>query len=258
MTGKAQNEQQDMATESSGRNTIVLLIAALFLLALLSFAYLQLSKAENLPIAQVKISGSFENIKPEMLKKIINQDIQGNFFTLDVGRLYARLIAMEWAQQVWIHRVWPDTLSIDLKEHSPVAFVDNKGLMNAQGEIFARHTGVYENRLPKFLVTERYYLQAIEAYRQLTASLEKYELEIKEFVFDERKSQSIKLENGIQIVLGRHHTEERFARFINTFAEEMQQRKNQIKRIDLRYTNGFSVSNNSLFRQIATAEVFWA
>lgn len=238
--------EKEITSNETRNKQSALIVLALLLSVTIGFAYVNLVDDKNFAITQVKVSGSFEHIKPSSLHKIINNDVDGNFFTLDVARLYEELMALDWAKQVWIHRVWPDTLNIELVEQVPIALVVKRGLLNSSGEIFTQEAQSYINKIPTFKVTERYYKQAIDAYQQLSDTLAMHELEIDEFVFDERKSQSVTLQNGIQIVLGRHSTERRFDRFLKAFATEMQQRQKKIKRIDLRYTNGFAVSDNRI------------
>lgn len=249
---------EEVNVEKQNKNTVLLLVLSLVFIALAAFAYLQLTHDDHLPIKQITISGSFKNVNPAQLKVVIDEDVKGNFFTLDVERLYDRLMAQEWVKQVWIHRVWPDQININMQEQVPVAFVAKQGLLNANGEIFTSNIADYKNRLPEFEVTERYYKQAIDAYEQLNLSLADFDFAIKGFIFDGRKSQVLKLDNGIDIVLGRHDPEKRFSRFLKAFGHEVEQRKNEIKRVDLRFTNGFAVSGLSAVSDLVNKEVFRA
>ena len=254
----ASKAQSNNSTENHNKNTFVLLLISLLFIAASAFAYVQLTKDENLPIRAIKVSGKFENVEPELLNRVLNTDVKGNFFALNVEQLYESLMALEWVSQVWIHRVWPDQLSIDLQEQVPVAVVAKKGLLNASGAIFTKDIGAYENKLPRFKVTDKYYKQAIDAYQVLSGTLLNYGFSAKEFVFDDRKSQVVVLGNGVKIVLGRHDAEKRFIRFMRAFANDIRLRKDEIKRVDLRFTNGFAVSQLDLRNGLQLIEVNWA
>jgi len=243
--------------ENKQSKNAYLVVFSLIIIAISVFTYLQVTQEDRLPIRQINISGSFENIDPVQLKRIIDEDVKGNFFTLDVERLYDRLMAQEWVRQVWIHRVWPDKLNIDMHEQVPVAYVAKQGLLNAEGEIFTSNIAAYRGKLPEFEVTDRYYKQAIDAYIHLNNTIAGFDFSIKGFVFDGRKSQTIKLSNGVDIVLGRFDIENRFNRFIKAFGDKVEQQQNEIKRIDLRFTNGFAVSELSPMTSMRIKKVFW-
>ena len=218
----------------------VMAVVAVLLLTLGAVIVWLLLDDKHLSFTEVKISGELDYVQPHELVQIINRDVKGNFFTLNVGRLYEDLVSLEWVGQVWIHRVWPDMLNIQIVEQEPIAIVEGKGLLNARGEIFTARVPKTLVGLPHFIVTERYYQQAISAYQTLSRELPKHDLAIKTFIFDERKSQTVVLNNDVRVVIGRINAQQRFSRFLEAFAHHMQN-NGSIRRVDLRYTNGFAV-----------------
>ena len=254
----SQEKQAEEKAQVQSKRSLLMIFFALLLIAGASAAYVQITDDNNLPIRKINISGSFKNVDPAALNKIVNSDVKGNFFTLDVTRLYERLEAQEWVQQVWIHRVWPDKLHIELTEQVPVAFVPSQGLLNAEGQIFTSNYAAYKNHLPEFNVAARYYKQAIDAYWSLKNTIADFKFGIKQFTFDGRKSQMIQLDNGVDIVLGRYEPEKRFNRFIRVFGREVEQNRRAIKRVDLRFTNGFAVSAIDAISKLSMKKVLWS
>ncbi len=68
-----------------------------------------------------------------------------------------------------------------------------------------------------------------------------FPLKMVEFKEDSRGSWQIKLENGMTLKIGREHQEKRLRRFMVGYAESLKPVINNVKTIDLRYTNGFAV-----------------
>ena len=68
-----------------------------------------------------------------------------------------------------------------------------------------------------------------------------FPLKMVEFKEDSRGSWQIKLENGMTLKIGREHQEKRLRRFMVGYTESLKSVINNVKTIDLRYTNGFAV-----------------
>ena len=75
--------------------------------------------------------------------------------------------------------------------------------------------------------------------RQIVTSLG---MSVKKIDMNERRAWSIKLNNGLRVMLGRDQSEQRLKRFANVFATVLQPYKNDITVVDMRYTNGLSVA----------------
>ena len=228
-----------------------LIVSLLVLTAAFAFIAYKVTSDEMLPIKQVAVTGELTNVSASSLRQIIENGVAGNFFTINVAKLYQQIYDLPWVKQVWVHRIWPDKLNVEVKAQQPIAVLDGKGLLNREGQLFTQDAKAYQAVLPKFVVAEQYAPQAIAAYEQLVKMLQQYQLEIATFIFDERKSQTIVLKNGIKISLGRQHVESRFSRFLKVYVSELLESDKKIKRVDLRYTNGFSVafSDDSLSMQ---------
>ena len=59
---------------------------------------------------------------------------------------------------------------------------------------------------------------------------------------DSRGALDVELINGLQIKLGRGDTERKIERLIAIYRQQIMPRREQIQRLDLRYSNGFAVA----------------
>ena len=149
--------------------------------------------------------------------------------------------AIPWVAQDSVRRVWPDTLAIDVTEQRTEAEWAKGGLVNPHGVLFFPERDTYPKGLPVFdgpTGTER---NLTEAYQMAKAIIEPLQLQIQEIHMDSRRAISLKLNNGIDVILGREETRTRLERFARVYRKLLVQRVNDIARVDMRYSNGLAV-----------------
>ena len=88
-----------------------------------------------------------------------------------------------------------------------------------------------------------------ELYRDLSAQLAPLNLHIVSLRLDELREVQFELQNGIEVVLGREERFARLQRFVKVYNKTLVQHATQIRRVDLRYSNGMAVQwNNKAIR----------
>jgi len=206
------------------------------------FTYSQITRDDVLPVNEITVSGVFNQLKTDELKTLVADGVEGNFFTLSVAVLYAKLLSMPWVEQVWIHRVWPGKIKINILEQKPIAIWNGKGLINAKGELFHNDVSAFKDALPLFVVDARYKQEVIKWHDEYKKILDEFDLSIKRFELDDRKNQSLYLSNKIKLDLGGTETAQRLTRFLKVFKNNLYREEGRISKVDLRYSNGFSVA----------------
>ncbi len=232
---KTNNENQSL------KNMVTIFAWLAVFCAVLFAGYKMLTQKDVLPIKEISFSGELKQISAQQLHSLIVDGVSGNFFTLSVDELYHKFYTLPWVEQIWIHRVWPDKINIEIKEHEPVAILKDKGLLNAQGKVFTPDVGQFKNVLPIFSVANNYEQEAIAKFKMYEAMLAENNIRIRKFVFDKRKSQVLFLSNNMQLKLGRADSKKRLARFVKAYDAIKISKKRSVESIDLRYTNGFAV-----------------
>lgn len=211
-------------------------------IGLSALVYSQMTRDDVLPIQEIKVSGEFEQLMSQDLEPIIENGLHGNFFTVDVSDIYQQLVALPWVEKVWIHRIWPNTIKVNFQEQKPVAILKDKGLLNQSGVVFTGEITPFSDKLPKFVVAKNYIAESIKQFEKNSKILRENDLEARVFYYDERKSQKIKLSNGIELILGRVDVEERLKKFVKAYRMQLQNETRKILRVDLRYTNGLAIA----------------
>lgn len=237
------NQKQQKLSEKKGLVKQVSICFAWFLVIAGVFlgGYKIISQENVLPIKEISISGEFNQISAQELHGLVVDGFQGNFFTLSVNEIYQKFYALPWVEQIWVHRIWPDKINIEIRENKVVAILKGRGLLNDKGKVFIADAATVDGTLPVFVVANNYETEAIDAYKQYVEILNDVGLGIRQFNFDRRKSQSLFLSNGIALTLGRVNTEKRLMRFVSVYDSKLIATPAKIEGVDLRYTNGFAV-----------------
>lgn len=238
---KAQTQKNISRDEAFLKNVATSLVWFFVFCGVVFGVYKAISQENVLPIKQISISGEFNQLSARELHSLVVDGVQGNFFTLSVKEIYQKFYALPWVEQIWVHRVWPDKINIEIRENKPVAILKNKGLLNDKGKVFSTDLAGFENTLPVFAVANEYEQEAINAYSYYNQLLSQSDIKIRQFEFDRRKSQSLFLSNGLELKLGRFDTKKRLNRFIKAYRTNLAAKSRKIEGVDLRYTNGFAV-----------------
>lgn len=200
-----------------------------------------LSREDVFPIRQVAVSGSLQQLKTKEIQSVLQQQVKGNFFTLSVEGIYQGLVSLPWIDKVWIHRKWPDAVSITVQEQVPVAVLKGKGLLNTRGELFVPQENYINSGLPEFDVVDNYRALAVASFQRYSQLLSRYSMTAARYLFDNRKQETLILSNGIRIVMGNSTTYRRLERFLKTYAMTLEDSSRKVDVVDLRYANGFAV-----------------
>lgn len=224
----------------------VLKLAALFALVLVLLGGVMglramLNNPENLPISQIDIQGELKYIKDVDLRSIIEKYTQTNLYLLDVDALEADIETQPWVRAVTLRKAWPDQLIVEVEEQRPVAFWGKERLMNQYGELFAAELPSMQGIFPTLYSPEDKGREMGERFIQVREWLQGLPLEISELTEDERGSWRMKVKEGPEVLIGVEDQARRVERFRVGFLQELAGKLANVRRVDLRYTNGFAV-----------------
>lgn len=210
-------------------------------LTVLAWFIVFLLKPDTLPIKQIRAQGTFKHVDETMLHTVVKDSIQGGYFNINVDVIKNDVEKMPWIDHVSVSRVWPDTVLIHITEQKAFARWQEGGVVNFRGELFQPNKLTINMSLPVLdgpRGTERnlteYYLLAQEIIAPL-------DVDIKTVRMDARRAIRIELNNGIEIVLGREDLEDRLQRFSRIYMKVLSPRADEIKSVDMRYSNGLAV-----------------
>ena len=215
----------------------LLIVCALVLAARL--IYLFLADVQRFPISTVKVAANYQHITRKQLETVLTNYLDTSFFSLPVRRLHADLLALDWSDQVYIERIWPDTLKITLVEKEPVA-VWNDAMMTVTGELFNIGKEITETNLPRLSGPAHQQIDVLQLYQKLSKLLSMYGLQAASLQLRDNQAWDLSLTNGIQLRLGKRDLEKRVLRFCKAYPAVFADKPELLTSVDLRYARGMA------------------
>jgi len=200
-------------------------------------------KQENiLPILHVTVEGEFVHIDKDDLVKTVTPYATGGFMNVDVARLREAGESLPWVKVVQVKRIWPDSLHLVVEEQVAVANWGSDALVNAQGELFFPEKESFPEGLVQLKGPKKSSYEVAKRFYDISKLASTLGLRVKQVEMNERHAWTITFSNGLNLMLGRIDNEQRLQRFVSVFKSVLQPYQNEIKTVDMRYTNGMSVA----------------
>lgn len=198
-------------------------------------------RPESFAVRNLRFEGDFRHVDQQALSAAVMNSVRGNFFLLNLDAIRERARSVPWVDEVTVRRYWPDGVLIRFSEQQLVARWGKNGWVNAQGEYvdLQGHAGL--DGLPQLSGPHGLQARVLEHYHKLNTILEPAGLQVTSLTLTDRHSWDIVLQNGLMLTLGREEPEPKIERFARVYPRALAAQVARVKRIDLRYTNGFSV-----------------
>lgn len=192
-----------------------------------------------LPIHRVEVTGADHDETRKGLREVVTK-LSGGLFAVDLAAAQQGFESLPWVRRATVRRVWPDTLSVSLEEHVPSAAWNDLAVMDIHGDVFPVRPW---KQLPRVYAPEGMEQVVAQRYGQFAALLALGHWRIESLQVDARQAWRLTLADGVTVELGREKMDERLKRF-TTFYPMVAERMSSIRRIDMRYPNGFAVQGN--------------
>lgn len=190
------------------------------------------------------ISGTSAHVSDRQIASIAASYLNTSFFDVDIDALQKKLEAQPWLNDVNVSRRWPDGVLVHVGEHKVVAGWGEKGLLGADGKVFvpdSRPEGLAQLDGPVGSG-----LKVYEQYQLLSGILAGHGAHLASLTLDERGAWNARLDNGLELRLGREQLAERMHRFVDYALNKSaaQQALASAGYVDLRYSDGFAVGGS--------------
>jgi cell division protein FtsQ len=217
----------------------------LFGISLVLVAYTLARYAMQLPVFKlrsVQLTYAPQQVDVNQLNQVVKRTVGGSFFTVDLEQTRRVFEQLTWVRKVSVRRHFPWGLEVTLEEHVPIARWNGTALVNTYGEVFA---GQSKLDLPDFNGEPDTSAQVAEMYAVFSQQLAGVQRSIKEINLSPRFAWQLKLDNGLQLELGREQIKQRMERFVAVYPYSLATMTGKFNHVDLRYRNGFSASQLS-------------
>lgn len=197
----------------------------------------------NREISTVRFASPLHRVTESEVREMLARYTESGFLGTDVQELRDELESNPWIARASVRRVWPDVLELSLQEEQPVAQWGDNALINVEGEVFEAPARDTEKMLPRMSGPEGSEGMVQAQYVAFENMLEPIGMTIRELALSDRGSWTLVTGDELIIRLGRTQSEQRLARFTRLYQQGLSENLAQAEAIDLRYANGFSVSN---------------
>jgi cell division protein FtsQ len=213
-----------------------------FLLVPLIAGATYLAEAEQiLPIRSIQLQGNFANLEQGEVEAALEKYIGQGFFSLDIHQLQESIKASPWTEAVSVRRIWPDRLRVVIYERTPVARWDDEHLLSDRAKIYQADSSDFAH-LPLVHAVNHQPDWVLREFYRLSARFESVDERLVALRVDSRGAFNAELINGLQIKLGRDGIDYKVDRLVSIYRQQILPRREQIERLDLRYSNGFAVA----------------
>ena len=189
------------------------------------------------PLRAVELATVPQRVSTEQLEKVVHEQVNGNFFTVDLECTRQAFEKLPWVRKVSVRRQFPWSLQVEVEEQVALARWNGTALVNTHGEIFAAAT---EQVLPAFIGQPDTSAQVTQMYGELSTALQPMQRQIVQISLSPRFAWQVKLDNGIVLELGREEMQQRLTRFVAVYPYSLAGMSRPASRVDLRYRNGFA------------------
>lgn len=174
--------------------------------------------------------------------------VKGNFFTANLDNVRLAFESVPWVRRASVRREWPNALIVELEEHEALGTWGEDGrLLSVKGDVFTANLAEAEDdhALPEFSGPEGSEKEVLARYGELRGWFAPLKLVPEALALSGRYAWTVKLDNGMSVVLGREQNKttlrERVGRLARIYPQLMRRLQN-IDTIDMRYPNGLALS----------------
>ncbi|WP_461481570.1 cell division protein FtsQ/DivIB [Porticoccus sp.] len=221
------------------RGLSLLTVAAL--LAGVGWGMEQLYQRLNVAIGVIAVKGEFSQVDQGAIQRLVEPLVTGGFLNLDLQKIRRELELHPWILQARVSRRWPDGLLIAVTEEVPIARWGNTAFLNVRGERREIGDNGVLSYLPMLQGGDQSERQLMKSYREMAQLLQSSGLRIAALKRDDRGAWWLRLDNNLELVIGRDQVMEKMRRFLEVWEQQLKEQAQRVARVDVRYDNGVAV-----------------
>lgn len=215
-------------------------------------------QARNLvsrPINEVEIEGNFRFIEKEVIRNLIEGERQENFINANLTEIKRRVESVPWVESVNISRVWPDGIVLKVQEQKAIARWGNVGFINQYGDIVKTEQLNELTQLPVLYGEENMSQEITRTYMEVAELMSANGINLRGLILDEKRSWTLKFNQGIELVLGRDDVIQKLRNFVYVYELKLKRQESDIEKIDLRYQSGLAVRWKTQDEKLANTDI---
>ena len=195
----------------------------------------------NQPIARVEVRSTFDHLDREGVEEKLAPWLVNRFLYLNLDEMRSAVLTMPWVREASLRREWPDKLIVRIEERKPIARWQKDGLIDVDGKVFRPGDIEAFDRLPLLSGAEDRSQDVMQQYLAISQVMRPLGVSVRELRLSTTDAWWFKVDH-VAVNIGRDRRMERLQRFIRLYYAKLDNRWQEVKRVDLRYLNGASVA----------------
>lgn len=194
------------------------------------------------PLERVELAHAPEQLTGEEVREALAPHLHRNMLRLDVRGARRALESLPWVDEVTVQRVWPETLSVTIRERQAVARWGGDSLLDEAGEVFSPPPATFPGGLPQLRGAAGQAGEVLAFHRRLERLFHDTGVNVTSLTLTPRGAWQARFDDGVELAIGREQPVQRVERFVDVLPALEGGGWARIERVDLRYPNGFAVA----------------
>lgn len=193
------------------------------------------------PVRYVRIESGAVHLNERQFTDTIAPLVSTGLLDVDLDAVASMAASFAWVESVRVIRRWPDTLILQLREHRAAARWNEDSLLSDHGKRFAPPSLEGFSELPRLYGSDGQEGRVLDVWRKMNELLRSRQWRVTMLSCNFRQSWTARLSDGKELMFGRQDPVANVARLLMLLPELGPRQAAAIKKVDLRYRNGFAV-----------------
>lgn len=224
---------------------VALLLGAAAFVAVIAIGWGGLKFASRQPVERIQIEGKFARLQIADVESAVRPLAERAFGELDLAEVRTAVEALPWTANASVERVWPATLRVRAVERTPLARWNDAELLDADARAFAPNVDEIPEGLPQLAGPAGSERAVTEMFRALEERMRNTAFPLQGLARDARGEWTARTTAGVELRFGREDPTTKLDTLLGSAEHVLKNRMSEVKHVDLRYTNGFSVGWNA-------------
>jgi cell division protein FtsQ len=251
-------------------NAVAAVLVAGLLLAAGALAVRWLVGLPVFAIRAIEVEGDVSRNSVASLRANAVPRLAGSFLSMNLQQGRAAFEAVPWVRHANVQRIWPMKLKVQLEEHRPAAYWEQRAegadagtdasteraLVNSFGEVFLANLGdVEDESLPVLAGPSGSAAAMLRMWELLQTDVALLDDRLERLDLSGRGSWRLGLESGAVIELGRGSEAElmaRFGQFVHSVGQVTGRYQTKLLSADLRHADGYALKLRGVSTQTQT------
>lgn len=192
-------------------------------------------------IEVVQITGDLSAAERERAAELISRQLPAGVLSLSVKAMRADLQAESWVDELGIWRQWPDAVRVDIVPQEAVARWREQALLSNRGQVIHPIEPMDDSGLPHLLGPEGAEVRVMALFQQVNARVRPHGLSVQRLEMSPDRTLRAELAGGARLIVNEADLPAQLRRLEQLLQSSLNERLEQVARLDTRYDNGVAV-----------------